>query len=119
MPPAGPRIVRVRQGEETIHDATVCEVHHTKMTLKPQQFVLGWPPSRPSQADEGSFPNRHRLFFDCVFHPERPQTQLRYECAKCNAAYEKWKAQPVGGANGSQPIRSETNSTSSAAGSRR
>jgi hypothetical protein len=92
MSPAGPRIVRVRKGTETIHDATVCKFHQTKMILKPQRFVLGWAPRRPPQADERRFPNRPRVFYDCVFHPNRPQTLLMYECAECNTAYEKWKA---------------------------
>ena len=119
MPPTGPRIVRVRHRAETIHDATVCQVHHARMTLKPQQFVLGWPSSQPSQAEERRFPNRHRVFYDCVVKPKRRQTQLMYECAECNTAYGKWKAQQDGAASGSQPIGSETNQTSSAVGSRR
>src|SRR5438128_1074866 len=64
MPPAGPRIVRVRHRAETIHDATVCQVHHATMALKPQRFAygLGWPSGQPSQAEERRFPNRHRGF---------------------------------------------------------
>ena len=51
-----------------------------------------------------------------------PTTDQRIE--KAIEFLETWKkkdgkAQPDGAANGSQPIRSETNSTSSAAGSRR
>jgi len=43
----------------------------------------------------------------------------RTKLAKQFRAIQDHKAEPAGAANGSQPIRSQTNSTSSAAGSRR
>ncbi len=57
---------------------------------------------------------------EVVFSAKLDQVLTRHSTAKANARVTSVdKAQPDGAANGIQPIRSETNRTSSAAGSRR
>jgi hypothetical protein len=65
------------------------------------------------------FEKSGRYTLDGVEHRMRVQSDLRKVSAKPGERLVKWRAKLDGPANGSQPIRSETNSTSSAAGSRR
>jgi hypothetical protein len=93
-----PKLRRVQQGNQTIYDLEVCEVHKTKMDHKQVEIVYGLilpGPDEPSaNTEQRLFPHRREYWLGgCASGPDSPKTEKVYVCTECKKAYEKWKSE--------------------------
>ncbi len=87
-----PELVRVKDGERVIFDASVCRVHKRQMTREKVRIFYGFPSfDRDYIQQAKAFPNTGLSLGGCCVSEIDPQTSREWICPECLAAQKQWK----------------------------
>lgn len=89
-----PELVRVKDGEQVLHDASVCRVHKCQMTREKVRIFYGLPSfDRDYLKQAKEFPNTGLSLGGCSISGIDPQTTREWICPECLMAMNLWKQQ--------------------------
>lgn len=90
-----PVLIRVMDGETSIFDMEVCEVHQTRMERREVPISFGLPPvmrGLPTLEEEKTlFPHRRDYVLGGRVSSSGKRTETMYICSECKAAYDSWR----------------------------
>lgn len=94
-----PILIRVTDGEKSLFDLEMCEVHHCKMERKEVPISYGLirlqKPLPTLEDEKALFPHRREYVMGgCIVMPGK-KTETMYVCPQCKSAFVEWeKAHP-------------------------
>lgn len=89
-----PELVRMKDGERVIFDASICRVHKCQMTREKVRIFYGFPSfDRAYIKQAKAFPNTGLSLGGCSISEVDPQTTREWICPECLKAMQLWKDQ--------------------------
>ena len=94
-------LLRMRDGSQTLFDASVCERHHARMERVPVPILYGMPDlNSPFLRARRSFPNHGKFTFGgCCVSPHDPKFTRGWRCPICAEAARAWDEKHSGNRN--------------------